>query len=207
MKRNLMFRIKKLSQLFFVLLSLVLVSSSYAQRNYLFENISIPEGLSNSTVNYVFHDSNGFLWISTADGLNRYDGNKMVVFKNDPNDSTTIPSNYCGAISEDSEGIIWIGVLGNFIAKYDPKNDSFKRYPIETGSITNISEFYSALYDSKGKLWFGSSNHGMQKFNRSKNKFEQVRLDSSNNNAQWGQIYGITQLKNGNYWLPIMETV
>ncbi len=122
-----MFRIKKLSQLFFMILSLVLVSSSYAQRNYLFENISIPEGLSNSTVNYVFQDSNGFLWISTADGLNRYDGNKMVVFKNDPNDSTTIPNNYCGAISEDSEGIIWIGVFGNVIAKYDPKDESFQK--------------------------------------------------------------------------------
>ncbi|HEY6625637.1 MAG TPA: SpoIIE family protein phosphatase, partial [Ignavibacteriaceae bacterium] len=149
-------------------------------------------------VNYVFQDSNGFLWISTADGLNRFDGNKMVVFKNDPNDSTTIPNNYCGAISEDSEGMIWIGVFGNVIAKYDSKDNSFKRYPIETRGITNISEFYSALYDSKGNLWFGSSNHGMQKFNRSENRFEQVPLDSLNNNAQWGNIYGITELKNGN---------
>ena len=166
MKRNLIFRTRKLAQLFFVLLSLAIVSASYGQRNYLFENISIPEGLSNSTVNYVFHDSNGFLWISTADGLNRYDGNKMVVFKNDPNDSTTIPSNYCGAISEDSEGTIWISVFGNVIAKYDPKDESFKRYRIETRSVTNISEFYTALYDSKRNLWFGSSNHGMQKFNK-----------------------------------------
>ena len=198
-----MFRIIRLLRLpisiiGFLIFCLSISSFSYGQRNYLFENISIPEGLSNSTVNYVFHDSNGFLWISTADGLNRYDGNKMVVFKNDPNDSTTIPSNYCGAISEDSEGIIWIGVFGNVIAKYDPKNDSFKRYPIETGSVTNISEFYTALFDSKGNLWFGSSNHGMQKFNRSKNKFEQVHLDSSDNNAQWGNIYSITEFKNGN---------
>lgn len=98
MKKNPMFRTRKLSRLFFVLLSFVLASSSYAQRNYLFENISIPEGLSNSTVNYVFHDSNGFLWISTADGLNRYDGNNMKVFKNNPNDSTTISNNNCFAI-------------------------------------------------------------------------------------------------------------
>ncbi len=78
------------------------------------------------------------------------------------------------------------------------KMKAFKRYRIETGGVTNISEFYSALYDSKGNLWFGSSNHGMQKFNRSKNRFEQVQLDSSNNNAQWGKIYSITELKNGN---------
>src|SRR3990172_10034784 len=101
----------------FVIFLISLSSLSYGQRNYLFENISVPEGLSNSTVNYIFQDSNGFLWISTADGLNRYDGNNIKVFKNDPNDSTTIPTNDCYAIAEDSEGFIWVGFSKNIIAK------------------------------------------------------------------------------------------
>jgi len=171
---------------------------SYGQRNYLFEKISIPEGLSNSEIHSIFQDSNGFLWVSTADGLNRYDGNNMKVFKNDPNDSNTIPNNNCFAIVEDSDGFIWVGVSGNAVAKYNPKNESFKRYSIETGSVTNWSEFYSAISDSKGNLWFGTTIHGMQKFNRSKNRFEQVHLESSNNNTQWGQILGMIELKNGN---------
>ncbi len=171
-----------------VLLILSMSSISYGQRNYLFENISIPEGLSNATVNYIFQDSNGFLWISTADGLNRYDGNNIKVFKNDPNDSTTIPTDDCYAIAEDADGFIWIGVSNNSIAKYDPKNETFQSYPIETAGVTNTSSFYSALSDSKGNLWFGSTYHGMQKFNKSKNKFEQVHLDASNKNAQWGNI-------------------
>ncbi|MEJ2617042.1 MAG: triple tyrosine motif-containing protein, partial [Ignavibacteriaceae bacterium] len=56
----------------------------------------------------------------------------------------------------------------------------------------------TALYDSKGNLWLGTTNHGIQKFNKSKNKFEQVHLDASNKNAQWGNVYSITELKNGN---------
>jgi signal transduction histidine kinase/ligand-binding sensor domain-containing protein len=175
-----------------------LSSPGYAQRNYLFENISIPEGLSNSTVNYIFQDSNGFLWVSTADGLNRYDGNNIKIFKNDPNDSTTIPTNDCYAIAEDSEGFIWVGFANNIIAKYDPKNDTFQRYYIETSGTNTTSVFYTALYDSKGNLWFGSTYIGLQKFNKSKNKFEQVPLDVSNKNAQWGNIYSIVELKNGN---------
>lgn len=198
MKKNPMFRTRKLSQLFFVMLCLIITSSSFAQRNYLFENISVPEGLSNSTVNYIFQDSNGFLWISTSDGLNRYDGNNIKVFKNDPNDSSTISSNDCSAIAEDADGFIWIGVSGNVITKYDPKNETFQSYRIETAGVTNISYFYSALFDSRGNLWFGSTNHGIQKFNRSKSKFEQVRLEVANNNAQWGNIYSIVELKNGN---------
>jgi ligand-binding sensor domain-containing protein len=170
----------------------------YGQQNYLFENISVPEGLSNSTVNYIFQDSNGFLWISTADGLNRYDGNNIKVFKNDPTDSTTIPTNDCYAITEDRDGYIWVGVSNKSIARYDPKSETFQNYHIETAGVNNISVFYTALCDSKGNLWFGSTYYGMQKFNKPKNKFEQVHLDSSNKNSQWGNIYNITELKNGN---------
>jgi signal transduction histidine kinase/ligand-binding sensor domain-containing protein len=190
---------KILSSIIIFLLFLISTSTlSYAQRNYLFENISIPEGLSNSSVNYIFQDSNGFLWISTADGLNRYDGNNIKVFKNDPNDSTTLPSNNCFAITEDANGFIWVGVSGNAIARYNPINEKFLRYPIATEDITGQSEYYSALYDSKGNLWFGTTRHGIQKFNFSKERFELVILDSSSTNAQWGGVFGITELKNGN---------
>ena len=201
-KNNLMLKstlpIRLNTLIIFLILSISISSSSYAQRNYLFENISIPEGLSNSTVQFIFQDSNGFLWISTADGLNRYDGNSIKVFKNDPNDSTTLPSNNCFAITEDAGGFIWVGVSGNFIARFNPINENFEKYPIETGGITNTSLYLSALCDSKGNVWFGSTIHGMQKFNSSKNKFERVELDSSNKNAQWGNIFSITELKNGN---------
>jgi serine phosphatase RsbU (regulator of sigma subunit)/ligand-binding sensor domain-containing protein len=182
----------------YIIIWLSLSSLTYGQRNYLFENISVPEGLSNSTVNYIFQDSNGFLWISTNDGLNRYDGNNIKVFKNDPNDSTTIPTNDCYAIAEDAEGFIWVGVSNNIIAKYDPKNETFHSYHIETAGVTKISYSYFALVDSKGNLWFGSTYHGIQKFNKSKNKFEQIHLDATNKNEQWGNIYSITELKNGN---------
>ena len=122
MKKIIQFRIRNLSQsaIFTVIFLICLVSrlsSSYGQRNYLFENISIPEGLSNTEVHYIYQDSNGFLWISTADGLNRYDGNSMKVFRNDPNDSTTIPNNSCFAITEDADGFIWTGVYGKCNSK------------------------------------------------------------------------------------------
>jgi signal transduction histidine kinase/streptogramin lyase len=172
---------------------------AFSQQEYLFENIGLAEGLSNPEVYSIFQDSNGFLWISTSDGLNRYDGNSITVFKNDPNDSTSIASNTCFAMVEDHEGYIWIAIAGNAIARYNPKNEKFKRYQIASGGIINISEFYTALCDSKGNIWFGSTNHGMQKLNKVAETFEQVKLDTlKNTNAQWGQIFGITELPNGN---------
>lgn len=198
-----MFRMNKLFQaandiIGFFIFCWILSSSSYGQRNYLFENISIPEGLSNSEVRSIFQDSNGFLWISTSDGLNRYDGNSMKVFKNDPNDTTSLPNNNCEAITEDRDGFLWVSVLGNVIARFNPKNESFKKYPIDKGSESSVSDFYSALCDSKGNIWFGATFHGIQKFNKAKDKFEQVPLDTSNDNVQWGNAFAVTELKNGN---------
>lgn len=180
------------------LMLLTISFSGYNQQNYLFETFGLAEGLSNSEVYSTFQDSNGFLWICTSDGLNRYDGNTITVFKNDPNDSTSIPNNTCFFMVEDKEGYIWIAIAGNAIAQYSPKNEKFKRYPIATGGIINISEFYTALCDSKDNIWFGSTNHGMQKLNRTMNKFEQVKLETLNTNVQWGQIFGLIELKNGN---------
>ncbi len=171
---------------------------SYGQQNYLFENISISEGLSSTQTQYIFQDGNGYLWISTADGLNRLDGKNIKVFKNNPSDSTTISNNNCFGIVEDSDGFIWIGVDGNSISRFNPKNETFKRYPIATGSVTNLSEMNTALFDSKGNLWFGTSKHGMQKYNKLKDEFEQVYLDSTNANKNWGSIFSMVELKNGN---------
>ncbi|MDB4303424.1 ATP-binding protein [Desulfosarcina sp.] len=180
-----------------VILFLTLSFSSYSQQNYLFENIGMAEGLSNPETNSTFQDSNGFLWICTSDGLNRYEGNTITVFRNDPNDSTTIANNICYFMAEDKEGYLWIAIAGNAIARYNPKNEKFKRYPIAIGSIINSSEFYTALYDSKGNIWFGSTNHGIQKLNRATDTFEQVKLETANTQVQWGQIFGITELPNG----------
>jgi signal transduction histidine kinase/ligand-binding sensor domain-containing protein len=194
--------LKKVSRLMyttvcFTFFSLILLPCTYGQRNYLFENISVAEGLSNLEIHTIFQDKFGFLWISTANGLNRYDGVNMVVFKNDPGDSTSLPNNNCFAITEDSEGFLWIGVSGNTIAKYNPVNEKFLKYPIETGNVNITSTFYTAITDQNGDVWFGSSNHGIQKYNRSENKFEKIDLDSTNSSNQWGEILGLTQLKNG----------
>ncbi len=187
-----------------ILALLILISSRLgAQRNYLFENISISEGLSNKEVEHIFQDSNGFLWVSTVDGLNRYNGHSIKVFKNDRNDSTTLANNYCSAITEDTDGYIWVSHLGGSISRFDPIDESFKTYLIQGGNLSNVSEFYSALTDSKGNVWFTSSNLGVQKLNKSEDRFEKIVLDANKNGAvQWGQIHHIIELKNGTILAP-----
>ena len=71
------------------LIYLLAISFGYAQ-NIKFKRLSIDEGLSASSVNTIFQDSQDFIWIGTQDGLNRYDGYHIKTFKTDLNSKTSI---------------------------------------------------------------------------------------------------------------------
>ncbi len=80
-------------------------SSTYASRNSIsFLQIGTEQGLPQSTVNTIFQDSQGFIWIGTYDGVTRYDGYQFVNFKNIPQDSSSISNNVIVSIIEDDEG-------------------------------------------------------------------------------------------------------
>ena len=74
------------------LLSIILIFGlcalpGYAQNNIRFNHITVEDGLSQSAVTCIFQDYLGFMWFGTQDGLNRFDGYKIKVFKNDPANS------------------------------------------------------------------------------------------------------------------------
>ncbi|RMF56476.1 MAG: hypothetical protein D6748_13430, partial [Calditrichaeota bacterium] len=94
---------------FWVMLAL-LSPWMYAQTEALsFSHLSIEDGLSQSAVYALYQDSQGYVWIGTKDGLNKFDGYKFTVYQHDPFNPTTISNNYITAILEDSRKILWVG--------------------------------------------------------------------------------------------------
>src|SRR6202008_4417128 len=69
-----------------------------------FDHISIEQGLSQSSVRAILQDSRGFMWFGTEDGLNRYDGYRFTVYRHDPSDPLSLPSDVVWAIDEDAAG-------------------------------------------------------------------------------------------------------
>lgn len=65
---------------------------------------STDEDLSNSLINKIYQDKYDYIWIATEDGLNKFDGMKFSVYKNNLNDSTSLKNNYVRCMYEDSEG-------------------------------------------------------------------------------------------------------
>ncbi len=93
-----------------------------------FEVLSTEEGLSSPRINDIFQDSRGFLWIATADGLNRYDGRSLDVFRHDPEDPASISANYISEVAEDRHGKLWLrfGVEG--LDRFDPESGRFEHF-------------------------------------------------------------------------------
>ena len=105
-----------------------------AQKNLLFENFSVKDGLSNPTGNCILQDKYGFLWIGTDDGLNRYDGYTFKVYKNNPGDTSSIFVNTIYSLMEDHQGRLWIGGNGALFI-YNREKDNFKQIKIDRGSF------------------------------------------------------------------------
>lgn len=79
------------------------------QKTIKFETYSLENGLSQSSITGIVQDQFGFIWISTQDGINRYDGYTFKTFKNNPSDDNTIPNNYIHFLKEMKVGTFGLG--------------------------------------------------------------------------------------------------
>jgi len=96
-----------------------------------FQNISASNGLSNDAVTCVYQDREGFLWIGTRFGLNRYDGTVFTTFFHDPDNPNSLSGNHIVDILEDQQGIFWIATKDGGLTRYDPSqpgNNQFKQF-------------------------------------------------------------------------------
>jgi len=180
----------------FILMIFSCTSILYAQQKYLLTEFKDIENLTSNIVNYFYQDSYGFLWIATADGLNRYDGKNVKSFKNRQGDNSTIPDNETHVVLEDSENNIWVGCF-NSIAKLSRKTEKFTTYSLDHLPQKTFVTFFTSLLDKNGNVWFGNSQHGVLRFNKTTKQFDQIKIDDSKDNQVWGEVHKIIELKNG----------
>ena len=138
---------------------LVLSSPCHAQQRGLrFDRLSVDDGLSNAWVQSILKDSRGFLWFGTQDGLNRYDGAEMRIYRSGP-DPGSLPSSVAMVLFEDSHKRLWVGSgWGNAgLARYDREHDRFDRFRprAQEGLGNNVR---AIIEDAQGQLWLGTDN-------------------------------------------------
>ena len=165
----------KVNIVYFLIICLLLFSptNSFSQnRNIRFECLSAEEGLSLSTIQCIYQDSKGFIWLGTEGGLYRYDGYNFKIFNHNPDDPKSLSFNDIYAIYEDSPGIIWIGTYGGGLNKFNMKTETFTHYRHRPDDPTSLSddEVLSVIKDQFGNLWIGTYGGGLNKLAKSNEK-------------------------------------
>ena len=148
-------------------------------RDLKFIHLTTNDGLSQGYVVAILQDRRGFMWFATRDGLNRYDGNAFVVYKNDPKDSGSLSSNFLQDLMQDDHGHLWIATnIG--VNKFDPETERCTRYlhdPPNPYSLGGAS-VKSIAQGSLGSLWFGTEDSGLDKLDLTAGTFTHYRNDS-----------------------------
>ena len=143
------------------------------QKSIKFDTYTIEEGLSQSQVTAIQQDQYGYIWIATQDGLNRFDGYKFHILKNEPNNENSLPNNYIHFLLPDKYNNLWFGT-----------NRGIGKLNTGSGKITKINRdeypelkgyiFTHLAFDKAGTLWALSEKNGINKINVKSHSVEHI---------------------------------
>ncbi|MFN5209221.1 MAG: two-component regulator propeller domain-containing protein [Bacteroidota bacterium] len=133
------------------------------------ECIGVEQGLSQNTVNCIYKDNEGFIWISTGDGLNRYNGRDIRVYRNTRKEKETLSNLIRGRVAEDSQGNIWYGTESGFyfVNRYDShpvEGFSFKKHGVA------FMDFH-LRFILRDTIWFTNYHKGIGYFSIAQKTF------------------------------------
>lgn len=121
---------------------------------------SSDSDLSSSLINQIYQDKKGIVWISTEDGLNRFDGVKFTIYKHNPLDSTSIKNNYVQTILEDNSNRFWVG-CSNSLQLYIRSTDAFTEIPLKRDGQRVHAHIKSIIECRNGDILVATSGQGI----------------------------------------------
>ena len=169
---------------------------SYAQsKNLIFNNINIEQGISQSTIEAIFQDSEGYLWLGTNDGLNRYNGYEFKTY-NYEEYQNSISHNGITDITEDKYGNIWVNTVSG-VNKINKKTEKISNYTEINGKIKEDST--TEIIVTKDNNILVGTYEGLNIYNAKEDRFD-IILEQKDGILS-SCIYSIDEDINGNIWI------
>ncbi|GGF74968.1 hybrid sensor histidine kinase/response regulator transcription factor [Wenyingzhuangia marina] len=163
----------------------------------MFKKINQTNGLSNGGIICMDMGKDGFVWIGTRNGLNRYDGLDIKVYNKI---NSNLNSNDISDLLVDKKNRLWITTLGGGLNYYNAKKDSIEVYKVSNNNQLLSNRISSAIEDSKGNIWLGTDK-GLCKLEPDSMTFtsysNQLNINQSKKSNSITSIY---EDKNGNIW-------
>jgi signal transduction histidine kinase/ligand-binding sensor domain-containing protein/CheY-like chemotaxis protein/HPt (histidine-containing phosphotransfer) domain-containing protein len=128
-----------------------------------FEHLTMRDGLSQSTVNSILQDSQGYLWLGTENGLDRYDGDSIREYRRERGNERGLANDYIWSIAEDSQGDLWLATDGGGVARWDRRTEQFQPFRHDAHNTRTLASdaVRTLLIDARGRIWAGTLDQGL----------------------------------------------
>ncbi len=145
-----------------------------------FERFTTKDGISQSFITAIAQDAKGYIWFTTQNGLNKFDGYDFTIYRYDPKDVNSPSGNWMNHIFTDSFGKIWIKVAAGGYDCFDPNTEEFMHFEhdsLDPGSLSS-NFLNNPVEDYLGNIWLITNTRIVNKFNRDSKTFTHFPNDS-----------------------------
>lgn len=192
-----------------MLLVHVVRSSLPAQGGAVFTHLTVQDGLSQGSVNCILQDTLGFVWLGTQDGLNRFDGYEVRVYKHDAADPGSLSDNWIIGIAEDTSGTLWIRTLNSpTVDRFDRATETFRSVPLDSmATVLRRSSTVKAELDETGGIrWRGTIGAGLTRTDLRTGATRQFRHDPADpRSLSDDRVYSVFRDRSSILWVGTRE--
>lgn len=170
-----------------ILLSLILSLSTYLYgyailpTQFHFRHYNIENGISSNNISSILQDQKGFIWISTDNGLSRFDGNQFTFYQKSNPLYSNLHANSINTICETTDKELWLGT-DNGVFIYNQVKDTFTPFVKQTSDKTSITSWIThIIQDKAGNIWIATHKQGIFLFNTQTDKLTQFEIPQNDN--------------------------
>lgn len=178
--------VTKISRVVFFLLGVIYIQAAAAKESllYRFDNLTQEHGLSNNQVQCIFQDRDGWIWVGTTHGLNRFDGQSFKVYKMIQSQRKNNVGGLIRDIAQDRDGNLWVGVERGGLFRREYGKGSFVQFKVKGLNGVSVN---AIVADKQGNVWIGADN-GLYKIVRSADGYRSISAKFGRNAGEIGRI-------------------
>ena len=171
-----------------------------------FNHLTTENGLQNGNVRAITEDYQGFIWIATEDGLHRFDGYDIKVYRHTEGDSTSISSNFILTLYEDGFHNLWAGTIDEGLCLYNRELDNFITFKHKQNDSTSIAgnAIRSVFQASDQYIYVGSSGFSRITFTENNSiSIQNIKLPSWIDINPLTRVHSLIEIRDGVLWMCV----
>ena len=138
-------------------MQLIAQPAQNSYQNHSIRNLAADDGLSSNMILSIVQDTEGFMWFATPDGLNRFDGYSVEIYRSDPQDRNSLPINALNSLTESRNGeYLWVGTEGGGLVRLEKRTRTFTRFTSDS-HVLDYNVVQHIFEDDDGTLWLATN--------------------------------------------------